>query len=474
MVTQDSTNQPDTELTMSIMKSNKPGAKMGRRRAWPSPDAISWTLGDFESLGGPCKASIYNLEKRGVLKLIAETVIRSELQRLTRRKTPWPKVDVGAVHRFVAPENLFFQSEYLQNVLKIVTDAAFLIDDKGYLIQPDEIKKLKVNVGDGIYRMGIGGLHSSETSVAFFSDAENDLVDRDVASYYPRILLNCQLAPKSLGKSFLVVYQDLVNRRLEAKAAGNLAVSENLKVSINGTFGKTGSPYSVLYAPEVTLQITVAGQLYLLMLIERIEAAGIPVVSANTDGVLMRCPKSMNDIMLAVVKEWEEITGFETEETRYKAVYARDVNCYLAVKLNDKLKGKSVLSDPWRTDGATAKDKFWQFQKNPNGQVCVEAIERFIVSGVPIEQTIMSCTDITRFVSVKNVTGGAHKDGESGTINYIKNNHIVPDSEGARPMMDLPNVFPTDDIDYEWYIERAKKWLTTMGWSEYAKQEQSA
>jgi len=409
---------------------------------------------------------------------LAETVIRSELMRLTKRKPPWPKVHVGAVHKFVTPENLFFEHAETKKALQIVTDADFVISDKGYLIEPTEIKKLKVEgIGDGVYRMGIGGLHSSEKSVSFFSDDENDLVDRDVAGYYPRIILNLQLAPQSLKKAFSIVYQGLVDRRLKAKKAGDLAVSENLKVAVNGTFGKTGSPYSVLYAPEVTLQVTMCGQLYLLMLIERMEAAGIPVMSANTDGILMRCPKDKNDVMLAVIKKWEKDTGFETEETRYKAVYARDVNAYLAIKLNDKLKGKNVLSDPWRTYDATAKDKFWRFQKNPSSQIIVEAIERFIVHAVPFEQTITGCTDITRFVCVKNVTGGAHwhgyylgkvvrwfyAKGATGTLNYIKNNHIVPDSEGAVPMMDLPETFP-DNIDYAWYIQRAEKMLKNIGY----------
>ena len=408
---------------------------------------------------------------------IAETVIISELQRLTRRKTPRPVVRPGTVHRFVAPDNLFFKTEYMQSILKVVTNATFQVAETGYLIRPDEIKNLKIKLGGSVYRMGIGGLHSSEKTAAFLSDNETDLVDRDVASYYPRIVLNCQLAPKNLGKSFLIVYQSLVDRRLEAKEIGDLAVSENLKVAVNGTFGKTGSPYSVLYAPEVIVQILLGGQLYLLMLIERMEAAGIPVVSANTDGILMRCPKDKQDVMLTVVNEWESITRFKTEETRYKAVYARDVNCYLAVILNNKLKGKAALSDPWRNYDSTAKDRYWRFQKNPTAQICVEAIERFIVSEVPLEQTINSCTDITRFVSIKNVAGGAHKDGEYlgkvvrwyyakdtvGTINYINTNRIVGDTEGAKPLMDLPDEVPAD-ISYDYYVERCRGMLADMGW----------
>src|SRR5581483_9571364 len=139
----------------------------------------------------------------------------------------------------------------------------------------------------------------------------------------PRIILNCRLAPEHLGDNFLKVYNGIVERRLKAKREKNIAVSENLKVTINGTFGKTGSPHSILYAPEVMIHILLGGQLYLLMLIEALELAGVAVASANTDGILMHCARNKIEAMQAVVKEWETVTGFETEGTRYRAFYAR-------------------------------------------------------------------------------------------------------------------------------------------------------
>lgn len=62
------------------------------------------------------------------------------------------------------------------------------------------------------------------------------------------------------------------------------------KIVLNGTFGKLGSKYSFLYSPNLMIQVTITGQLALLMLIEALEAAGISVVSANTDGIVSRCP----------------------------------------------------------------------------------------------------------------------------------------------------------------------------------------
>jgi hypothetical protein len=218
------------------------------------------------------------------------------------------------------------------------------------------------------------------------------------------------------------------------------------------------------------IQITISGQLFLLMLIEHLESIGVSVISANTDGVVVACPKRKRAAMLACIATWEKATGFVTEETEYRAIYSRDVNTYLAIGVDGKVKGKNIFYDPWR--GTGGKDRYWRFQKNPSCQICVEAVEKFLVSNITIDYTIRSCRDVTRFLAVKNVTGGAHKNGdylgkvvrwyyclgETGTINYITNGRIVADTLGARPLMDLPAALPLD-IDYEWYIKRAAEMI---------------
>ncbi|HEY6022497.1 MAG TPA: hypothetical protein VIY48_22325, partial [Candidatus Paceibacterota bacterium] len=407
---------------------------------------------------------------------IAEAVIGTEIRKIKGRIPKRTAFSPGKVYRFQTPANLAFQTEYMKNILQTIENAEFKIDHNGYLVRPKEIHELKVEIGNGVYRMGIGGLHSSEHSVSYVADAEHIIADRDVAGYYPAIILQCQLYPKNLGIDFLTVYRNLVQRRLAAKKSKNLAVSENLKVTVNGTFGKTGSPHSILYAPDVVIQILLGGQLYLLMLIEALELAGIKVISANTDGIAMYCPVAMEQTMVQIIQAWEQKTGFKTEEARYRAIYSRDVNAYLAVRANGEVKGKNIFYDPWRDD-TNAKDRYWRFQKNPTCQICVEAVEKYIVGQTPLRQTIESCRDITRFVAVKNVTGGAHWDGHylgkvvrwyyakdvQYTINYINSNRIVADSEGARPLMDLPDQFP-EDVDLERYVQRCEDMLREMAY----------
>jgi DNA polymerase elongation subunit (family B) len=355
------------------------------------------------------------------------------------------------------------------------------LDGQGYVNMPPEIDALRLAVGGCVYKMGIGGLHSTEHVVAHKADADTMLIDRDVASYYPSIILNQRLYPKHLGQAFLKVYESIVKRRLEAKHKKNKIVADSLKITINGSFGKFGSRWSVLYAPDLLIQVTITGQLALLMLIEMIEDLGVPVVSANTDGVLIKCPRSRYDDLQARIRWWEALTFFETEETLYKDVYSRDVNNYLAVKEKGDPKAK-FLDERL---GIKAKGCYGErgsagnsvLSKNPEVLICNDAVMELIATGKPIEQTIRECKDIRRFVTIRKVTGGARKSEQylgkvirwyystemKGEINRATKGDKIPNSDGARPLMELPNEFPTD-IDYNRYIDASIETLHDIGY----------
>ena len=412
---------------------------------------------------------------------IAEAVICGELKRLTGKWPKKPDQQIGNTHTYKPPAFISFQTEKLQKLLTMISQAQYQVLENGRVIVPKEIENANINLGNNVYRIGNGGLHSSEKQCFIKADDNYLLFDRDVSSYYPAIILNCKLYPQHLGPDFLTVYHSIVERRLAAKKAKNTAVAEALKITINGTFGKLGSPYSVLYAPDLMIQVTVTGQLALLMLIEMLEENQIQVVSANTDGIMIKCGHNQPGLMNDIIQSWERYTGFTTEETEYAALYSRDVNAYLAVKKDGKSKGKNLYYDPWNSK--EPRDLIFRLFKNPNAQICTEAAIKMVIQNVPIEKTIRECRDITRFVVVKNVTGGAHKDGyylgkvvrwyyssnTYGTINYIKSGNKVPDSEKGKPCLDLPLTFP-DDIAYDIYISKTTEMLEDMAYFQKSKQ----
>ena len=314
---------------------------------------------------------------------IAEQVISAEMERVTGVRPQQPTIAPGTVYRYNVPHFIRYETERMNWCLDIVRNAPFIVSDEGNVGMPPALADLQIQIANGVYTMGIGGLHSTEKRTAHRAQGCK-LIDRDVTSYYPRIILNQGLYPEHLGPRFLDIYNSIVERRLAAKASGNKVVADSLKITINGSFGKLGSPFSVLYGPQLLIQTTVTGQLSLLMLIERLELRGIPVVSANTDGIVIKCPEGREADMDAIIRWWERDTGFETEATEYAALYSKDVNNYIAVKKDGKTKTKGIYA-------ATG------LQKNATNSICMEAVQALLVKGVPINDTVRACSDIRKF-----------------------------------------------------------------------------
>ena len=426
---------------------------------------------------------------------IAEAVINSELQKVLGYYPRKPTLAADLVLQYNAPDFISYSSQQLRDMFEVIKNARFYLDGLGSPIMPEEIDKLKVKIGSSVYKLGMGGLHSTEKKTAHKATDEIILADNDVESFYPRIILNQRLFPSHLGEAFLQVYNSIVETRIhakneaaKAKKAGDKAgakrwktIADSLKITINGSFGKLGNKYSTLYAPQLMLQVTITGQLVLLMLIEMLEEAGISVISGNTDGIVSKYRKDRHNDVRAIIAEWEKRTNFKTEETRYSAVYSRDVNSYVAIKTDGGDEEARFLDERLsvKTKGAycergSALNSI--LSKNPEALVCSDAVISFLKNGTPVEKTIRECKDIRRFVSVKNVKGGGEKNGvylgkvvrwyypkgEAGYIACVGSGNKVGKTDGARPLMDLPTEFP-DDVNYEWYINEAVDMLYDCG-----------
>lgn len=397
---------------------------------------------------------------------MAEHVIKKEVEKISSRAINKPKTDIPPF-KFKTPAFIEFKTKQLQNVLKMIQDAMFVVIDSGKVMMPEEIGKTRIKIGNGSYAMGVGGLHSQESCVTYKAEKGMVLSDRDVVSYYPSIILKNKLYPDAMGKEFLNVYKSLVDRRVAAKLSGDKVTSDSLKVTINGSFGKFGSKYSSLYSPDLLIQTTITGQLSLLMLIEALEMDYISVVSANTDGIVIYCHENELPTVEDIIKNWENITGFETEDTRYSSIHSRDVNNFIAVKEKGGVKLKGAYAPP---------EPIGSSWPNPHTQICTEAVVAHLTKGDSIENTIRQCSDMRQFVTTRQVKGGAVKDdvylgktcrwyyatGVDGCITYKINGYTVPRSEGAMPCMMLSDAFP-DDVNYAWYMAESHKILKEIG-----------
>lgn len=375
--------------------------------------------------------------------------------------------------KYKAPSYINFITDPLIKLFEDIKEIRFKGTSEDNLIKDKAFSSITIN--EKIYSLGIGGIHSTEEKRAIETQDDEFLIDIDVVSYYPSIILNNRYAPECFKESdFIDFYKDIYDQRIEAKKNGNKTKANVFKIILNGSFGKFGNKYSLLYSPKLLIHTTVTGQLSILMLIEDLEEQGFNVVSANTDGITVHFKKAAYDKFKSIINNWEQETKFKTEETRYKALYNESVNSYIAVKSDDSLKCKGAF-----VEGDLAH--------NPTIKVCREAVIKYLVEGKPIKETILNYdTDPKNFLMAKKVTTGGYWDDKYlgkvvrwywstkgkpiyrklEKIEYKKdgsprNDHKVACSDNAYPIMDL-NVGLTD-IHYDKYIQYTYKLLKTLG-----------
>jgi hypothetical protein len=409
---------------------------------------------------------------------MAEAIISAEMKRIKGKKfLHRTKVESVQPFKYRTPSFIKFNSALMNYVLDTVQQAVFKVDHiTGELLMPETIDALDIKMGNCEYKFGLGGMHTHEQNIAHLTDDHNIMIDTDATSYYPYLILNAGMFPKNLGRDFLLIYNGIVVKRVTAKEAGDIIVAECLKIVANGTFGKLGSMWSIMFAPELFIQVTLTGQLCIVMLGERFEFAGIPVTSVNTDGIVVKCPRNKIEQFHAIVKQWEIDTGLKTEETRYKATYSKDINNYIAVY---EVPQKGEL---YKTKGLYSKTNP---KKNAVNEVCIDAIKALMTTNTPISQTIQGCKELSKFTTMRNTSkgGGAVKlnadgnheylgkvvrwyyaNGVEGEIISCNTGNKVARSEGGKPCMDLPAEFP-NDVNHQWYVDECYKILKNIGYT---------
>jgi len=371
--------------------------------------------------------------------------------------------------KYKAPDFIKFESPHLEAIKDLFESCPIPVNQaNGQPKLPLEWTKLiKPKIGNTVYKLGLGGVHSQEKSVSIKSTSTMKMRNADIASMYPSIIVTMGLYPKTLGNKFLDIYSNIKKTRLEAKASGDKLVNESLKIVLNSSYGKFGSFYSFLYAPDLMLTVTLTGQLMMLMLIEQLELHGIEVISANTDGVEYYCHVDKTDLAHSLIFDWELITGMDMEHGEYLALHASNVNNYVAV-YDGYTKAKGLYAET-------------SLSKGRSTPVIYEAIRKYLLDGTAMETTITNCTDMNQFVSARTVKGGGvygeeylgkmvrwHYSLESkGCISYKTNGNKVPKTDRCYPMMELTETIPKD-LDYVWYFEEAVSKLKDLG-VEYEK-----
>jgi len=367
-----------------------------------------------------------------------------------------------------------FQTEELKEFLKRIK--------KMSLSMQDDFKE-ELHFYGNVYSFMKGGLHTENSPKVFEADDEYEIVDWDVSSYYPAIIINNGRYPYHLGKEFLRGYTAMFDKRLELKPLAKKdkkikGIVGALKLAVNSVYGKSSDMQSWIYDRQLTMFTTITGELSLMMLIEAYELRGIHVISANTDGVTIRIKKENLDLMKTINEWWMKLTRYELERTDYQKIIFSTVNDYIAIKTDGEVKKKGdFLTD-------------FELHKNKSGRIIPLALEQYYIYNIPVEHTIGNHNNIFDFCIRQKASKDFHYEGLNRArgektmynklIRYyvsntgekllkVKNDNSdsgaanVSQVEAGEWVCTVCNHLPKDTdvstagINYDYYIEKAKR-----------------
>lgn len=191
-------------------------------------------------------------------------------------------------------------------------------------------KSITVNMFGCNITFGSGGLHGDTGKPCRFKNVKL----KDVASMYPTIVVLFNVLGEYTEK-----YNEIKKQRVSIKKS-NPVKANALKLVLNSVYGQLKSKYSNLYNPYASLTVCVYGQIALFSLCERLYNVGCEIMNINTDGVGYIQHNVPDEVIDQITKEWEEEFKLDLDLDEFDTWIQKDVNNYLAVMPNGKIKAK--------------------------------------------------------------------------------------------------------------------------------------
>lgn len=372
--------------------------------------------------------------------------------------------------KYVYPENL--KREY-------IPPEVFAFFDKMYdpSISDKELfsGKLEFQIGDCPGVVGYGGIHAAIPHYFFEETSDRVIRNKDVASYYPHLMTLCGYTSRNIPSA--EVFENVLDTRMKAKASGDKATANALKLVVNTTYGALLNKYNDLFDPLMGRSVCITGQLFLLELAQHLyrDIPGLKIVQLNTDGIMVECDRADLEKLDEICDEWQARTGFELEEDSVSKIAQKDVNNYVEVQPN----GKSKAKGGYLVKGISTAGAF-----NINNSCCIvaTALKEYFVNGIPVEETINGCDDIFQFQIIAKA-GAKYReayhlvDGVKEPVQKVNRVYATADERYGKLfkvkaedestakiemlpehcIIDNDNRLSITDVDKTFYIEMAKK-----------------
>ena len=336
------------------------------------------------------------------------------------------------------------------------------------------------------YTLATGGIHSVDPPRILKSNDNYTYIHWDYTSFYPSIMIAFNVFPKHLNKqAFVNMVRFLRDTRVKCKHGGaenviegvpNKIAADALKIVINSIYGKLGSEMFFLYDRYAQMQVTINGQLMTMSLVEALELNGIHVVSANTDGIVVKLPNDKREVFKEITSKWNEENHMSADGEEYDIVVSRDVNNYIDIQKDGTIEYKGAL-DP--------KQYLKELKKGYDMPIVATAVFNYFIHNIPVMQTLREHKDILDFCKTQNVgrqfevvyskvvNGKIQKIYSQRHIRFYVSTHgviVQKENKNTKALSKLASGLPVQilnslddkpieerDIDYKYYYNECYK-----------------
>lgn len=329
---------------------------------------------------------------------------------------------------------------------------------KKFALEHNEFKYIKYDNNSGwfeikinnlVYTIATGGLHSQDVPRELISKIVYDVlptggltqentsdtsiwdnitddsyiyVHWDISSFYPSIMDAYRIAPAHINEGvFVKLIHWLKTTRIEAKHSKEEFIdgipkdvlAQVLKIVINSIYGKLGYEYGDICDRLAVLKVTINGQLMILMLCEELELNGIEVMSANTDGIVIKLYKKHKNIFENIANNWKNLTKLDADSEEYNKYVNRDINNYIIEEINGKVSYKGALNPfMYLTD----------LQKGYDMPIVAQAVVNYFLYNKSVMETLYEATNILDFCKTQNVNRSFHIEFTDITTKKLQRN----------------------------------------------------
>ena len=330
---------------------------------------------------------------------------------------------------------------------KAIKEVAHKYPHFKYLKTNNESGWFEITINKLVYTIATGGLHSqdiprelkskiisndvsstgeelqynavvpSDTNWSNLTDDSYIYVHWDIASFYPSIMSVYRIAPKHLNEGvFVKLITWLKDTRVAAKHSKEdyidgipkKLLAEALKIVINSIYGKLGFEKGDICDRLAVLRVTINGQLMIMMLCEELELNGIEVVSANTDGIVVKLYKNLKAKFDEIAEHWKELTKLDADSEEYLCYINRDINNYCIQETNGKISYKGALHPRMYAN---------DLSKGYDMPIVAQAVVNFFLKDKPVLETLYECQNILDFCKTQNVGRQFHVEYTEGSDN---------------------------------------------------------